>query len=70
MASDFLAELGELARGLGLHLLDAHFEPARRHREFGAQLILVGLDFRHRERRRGFQAAHGEADARGYAQAG
>ena len=51
-----LADLGELARGLGLHLLDAHFEPARRHGEFGAQLILVGLDFRHRQRRQALRA--------------
>ena len=60
MASALLAELGELARGLGLHLLDAHFEPPRRHGEFGAQLILVGLDFRHRQRRRRLEAPHGQ----------
>ena len=56
-----LAELGELAGGLGLELLDAHFEAPRRHGEFGAQLVLVGLDFRHRQRRRGFETAHGQA---------
>ena len=55
-----LAELGELAGGLGLELLDAHFEAPRRHGEFGAQLILVGLDFRHRQRGRGFEPAHGQ----------
>ena len=56
-----LAEFGELAGALVLELIDAHFEPPRRHGEFGAQLILVGLDFRHRERRRGFEPAHGQA---------
>ena len=56
-----LAELGELAGGLGLHLLDAHFEPARRHGEFGAQLILVGADFGDRQRRRRFEAPHRQA---------
>jgi hypothetical protein len=45
-----LAEFGELARGLVLELLDAHFEPSRRHREFRAQLVLVGLDLGHRQR--------------------
>ena len=55
-----LAELGKLAGGLGLELLDAHFEPPRRHGEFGAQLILVGLDFRHRQRGRGFEPPHGQ----------
>jgi len=43
----FLAEIGELAGGFRLELFDAHFEPSRRHREFGAELILVGLDFGH-----------------------
>ena len=56
-----LADLRELVRGLRLHLLDAHFEPARGHGEFGAQLILVGLNFRHRERGERFQPPHGEA---------
>ena len=56
-----LAEIGELARALVLELLDAHFQPPRRHGEFGAQLILVGLDLRHRQRRRGFEPAHGQA---------
>ena len=55
-----LAELGELARGLGLHLLDRKLEPARRHGEFGAQLVLVGLDLRHRQRRRRLQPPHGQ----------
>ena len=48
-----LAEFGELAGGPGLELLDAHFKAPRRHGEFGAQLVLVGMDFRHRQRRRG-----------------
>ena len=56
-----LAELRELAGALVLQLLDAHFEPPRRHGELGAQLILVGLDFRHRQRCRGFEPAHGQA---------
>ena len=56
-----LAEFGELRRRPGLHLLDAHFEPARRHGELGAQLILVGADFGDRERRRRFQAPHRQA---------
>ncbi len=56
-----LAELGQLRRGLGLHLLDAHFEPSGRHREFGAQLILVGADFGDRQRRRRFEALHRQA---------
>ncbi len=43
-----LADLGELIGGLGLELLDAHFEAPRRHGEFGAQLILFSLDFHHR----------------------
>jgi hypothetical protein len=40
--------------GLRLDLLDAHFEPVGRHGKFGAQQILVGLDFRRRERVQGF----------------
>ena len=55
-----LAEFGELAGGAVLELIDAHFETPRRHREFSAQLILVGLDFRHRERGGGFEAPHGQ----------
>ena len=60
MASLFLPSSASWLVRLGLELLDAHFEPPRRHREFGAQLILVGLDFRHRQRRRGFEPAHGQ----------
>ena len=56
-----LAEFGELAGALALELVDAHLEPPRGHGEFGAQLVLVGLDFRHRERRRGLEPAHGQA---------
>src|SRR4030095_563776 len=44
-----LAEFGELAGGLVLELLDVHFEPSRRHSEFRAELILVGLDLCHRQ---------------------
>ena len=55
-----LAELGELARGLALHLLDRKLEPPRRHGELGAKLVLVGLDLRHRQRRRGFEPPHGQ----------
>src|SRR6185503_15515331 len=43
------------------HLLDAHFEAARRHGEFGAQLILVGADFSDRQWRGRFEAAHRQA---------
>ena len=57
----FLAELGQLRRGLGLHLLDAHFEPSGRHREFGAQLVLVGADLGDRQRRCRFEALHRQA---------
>ena len=60
MASLFLPISVSWFVGLGLELLDAHFEPPRRHGELGAQLILVGLDFRHRERREGLEPAHGE----------
>ena len=49
-------ELGELAGGLALELIDAHLKPPRRHREFRAQLILVGLDFGHRQRCRRLHA--------------
>jgi hypothetical protein len=52
----FLAEFGELAGGLVLELIDAHLEPPRRHGKFRAQLILVGLDFGHRQRRRRLHA--------------
>jgi hypothetical protein len=58
----FLAKLGELGRGLGLHLLDRKFKPPGRHGELGAQLVLVGLDLRHRQRRRRFQPPHGQSD--------
>ena len=56
------AELGKLTRCLGLQLLDAGFQPARRHRKLGAQLILVGLDFGHRQRNRRLEPAHRQAD--------
>ena len=56
-----LAKLGELRRGLGFHLLDAHFEASGRHREFGAQLILVGADLGDRQRRRRFEPPHRQA---------
>src|SRR6185437_6460248 len=54
-------DLGSLAGGLRLHLLDVHLEPAHGHGEFGAQLILVSLDFRPRNRGQRFQATHGQA---------
>ena len=57
-----LADLGELVGGLGLHLLDAHFEPPGRHGEFGAQLVLVGANFGDRQRRRRFQPPHRQPD--------
>ena len=61
----FPADLGGLAGGLRLHLLDVHFEPAHGHGEFGAQLILVGLNFRHRQRGQRFQPTHGETHRAG-----
>ena len=60
MASPFLPSSASWLVVLDLSCLDAHFEPPRRHGEFGAQLILVGLDFRHRQRGRGFETAHGQ----------
>ncbi len=56
-----LADLGELARGLRLHLLHAQLEAARGHREFGAQLVLVGLDLGHGHGGERLEAAHGQA---------
>ena len=58
----FLAKLGELRRGLGFHLLDAHFEASGRHREFGAELILVGADLGDRQRSGRFEPLHRQAD--------
>jgi hypothetical protein len=52
-----LAEFGELVGGLALELFDAHFQPPCRHGEFGAELVLVGLDFGHRQRCRSFEPA-------------
>jgi hypothetical protein len=57
-----LAEFRELARGACLELVDADLEPSRRHRKLGPQLVLVGLDLRHGQRRCSFEAADGEAD--------
>ncbi len=57
-----LAELGKLAGGFRLHLLDAHFQPPRRHGELGAQLVLVGANFSDRQRRRRLQPPHGQPD--------
>ena len=56
----FLAEFGKLAGGLVFQLIDVHLEPARRHREFRAKLVLVGLDLGHRQRRCRFHALGGE----------
>jgi hypothetical protein len=58
----FLAQFSKLARGLGLELVDAYLQPPRRHCEFGAQLVLVGLDLGHRQRRRCLQPPGGQAD--------
>ena len=60
MASPFLPSSASWLVDLGLELLDAHFQAPRRHGEFGAQLVLVGLDFRHRQRGRGFEPPHGQ----------
>jgi hypothetical protein len=43
-------------------MLDSDFEPAGRHGEFGAELVLVGLDLGHRQRGRGLEAPHGQAN--------
>ena len=60
MASLFLPISASWLVVLAFDLLDAHFQAPRRHGEFGAQLVLVGLDFRHRHRRRGFEPPHGQ----------
>ena len=62
MASVFLPSSASWPVVLRLHLLDAHFQPPRRHGEFGAQLILVGANFGDRQRRRRFQPPHGQPD--------
>jgi len=56
-----LAEFGKLAGALGAEIFDADFKPPRRHGELGAQLIFVGLNFGHRQRRRRFEASHRQA---------
>ena len=56
-----LADLGQLIRGLGLHLLDADFEPPGRDRDLGMDLVHVRLDDRHHGRRHGLQAKDGGA---------
>ncbi len=62
MASFFLPSSARLAGALRLQLLDAHFQPPRRHREFGAKLVLVGLDLRHRHRGGSFHPPDRQAD--------
>ena len=61
MASPFLPSSASWLVLLGLELLDAHFQTSRRHGKFGAQLILVGLDLGHRQRRCGFEPTHGQS---------
>ncbi len=41
------AELQQLRGVLALELVDLHLQASRRYREFGAQQVLVGCDFRH-----------------------
>ena len=53
-----LAKLGKLACASGLELLDAHFQSPRRHGELGAQLVLVGLNLGHRQRRGCLEPTH------------
>src|SRR5262249_54062244 len=53
-----LAEFGKLGRASGLEFLDAHFQSTRRHGELGAKLILVRLNFRHRQRRGCLEPTH------------
>ena len=55
-------DVAELGGRLGLELLDGHFEPACGQREFGAQMVLVGLNLGHRHRDGIGEAALGEAD--------
>jgi hypothetical protein len=55
-----LAELAQMPGRARLELLDAHLQPPRRHGELGAQLVLVGLDLRHRQRGCGFEPPGGE----------
>ncbi len=54
------AEFRKLVGFLGLELLDFRLEISRRHREFGAQQILVGPDFRHRRGDRAFEPSRGQ----------
>src|SRR6202022_1058564 len=58
----FLADFGKLTGRFCLELLDAHFEPARGHREFGAQPVLVGLNFGERKRTERLQAPRGQTN--------
>jgi hypothetical protein len=55
------ADLRELARGLGLHLLDTGLEPARRHGDLRVQLAHIRLDVGHQAGRGGFKTFNGEA---------
>src|SRR6516165_9384397 len=60
-AADGPAEFCELVRSPRLHLVEVDFEAAYGHGEFGAQLILIGLNLRHRQRGQSFQPTYGEA---------
>ena len=60
MASPFWLSSASWLVVLVLELLDAHLEAPRRHREFRAQQILVGLDLRHRLRDGVFQPPNGQ----------
>src|SRR5262245_16819161 len=58
----FLPQLRELACALGLELFDAHLKSPRRHGEFSAKLVLVGLNLGHRQWRRGFKPPYRQPD--------
>jgi hypothetical protein len=55
-------KLRELARDLSPEFFHGNFKPARGHRELGAQVILIGLDFRHRQWDPRLDTAHGQPD--------
>src|SRR5262245_31063653 len=59
--ADGPAEICELVRSLRLHLVELEFEAAYGHGKFRAQLILIGLNLRHRLRGQIFQPMYGEA---------
>ena len=53
-----LGDLGELAGGLGLHLLHARLEAPRRHGDLSVKLAHVGFDVRHQLGRDSFETFH------------